>query len=119
MKLSDLSVKRPVFAAVVAMLSIGAGAQQEVAVARREAEVHRAEVEHNAAVGRFMRDKFGTAELYGWMAGQLAGSYFQTYQLAYELARAAERAYQYERGLDGSAVHIRPSYWDSRRSGLP
>ena len=95
-----------------------AGAQQEVAVARREAEVHRAEVEHNAAVGRFMRDKFGTAELYGWMAGQLSGSYFQTYQLAYELARAAERAYQFERGLDGSAVHIRPSYWDSRRSGL-
>jgi hypothetical protein len=66
-----------------------------------------------------MRNKFGSAELYRWMAGQLAGLYFDAYHLAYEMARSAERAFRFERGVpDSEPAHIRPTYWDSRRGGL-
>ncbi|GAA0953569.1 hypothetical protein GCM10009558_070570 [Virgisporangium aurantiacum] len=97
-----------------------AGAVQQVAVARREAEILDREIAHNESVATFMKDKFSTAELYGWMSGTLSGLYFQAYHLAYEMARAAERAFQFERGLPaGEATSfIRPAYWQSRRGGL-
>jgi hypothetical protein len=52
------------------------------------------------------------------MSGQLSGLYFQTYSLAYETARSAERAYQFETGAGEDSSFIRPTYWESRRSGL-
>jgi hypothetical protein len=43
--------------------------------------------------------------------------YFQTYHLAYELARSAEKAFQFERATT-NGTYIQPSYWDSKRAGL-
>ena len=37
------------------------------------------------------RTKFTNTELYDWMVGQLSTVYFQSYQLAYDLAKRAER----------------------------
>jgi hypothetical protein len=96
-----------------------AGAEQQLAIVRREAEVHAREVTHNQAVGALLKGKFTSAELYGWMAGRLSALYFQAYSMAYDTARAAERALRFERGLnDAEATCIRPLYWDSRRAGL-
>ena len=94
-------------------------ARQQLAAVQREADILELQIRHNAAVADFLTDKFSSAELYAWMAGQMSGTYFQTYQLAYETAKAAERAFQYESGMtEAEATYIRPAYWESRRSGL-
>ncbi|MFI6504874.1 neuraminidase-like domain-containing protein [Nonomuraea typhae] len=72
----------------------------------------------NAAVeDEFQRGKFTDAELYDWMIGQLSTVYFQSYQLAFDLAKRAERCFRYELGLSDSS-YIRHGYWDSLRKGL-
>ncbi|MFF5229691.1 hemopexin repeat-containing protein [Dactylosporangium sp. NPDC000521] len=91
-------------------------ARDQLSVARREADIQTRQIEHAEAVATFMRDRFTNAELYGWMAARLSGLYFQAYSLAYDLAKAAERAYQFEQGVTDS--FIRPTYWESRRNGL-
>ncbi|GFJ87055.1 hypothetical protein Prum_006970 [Phytohabitans rumicis] len=96
------------------------GATEQVAIARREADLLEREIAHNESVAAFLTDKFTNAELYGWMSGTLAGLYFQAYNLAYEMARAAERAFHFEHGRTAgeATTFIRPAYWQSRRGGL-
>jgi hypothetical protein len=105
-----------------AVVQIGhqvAGAEQLLAMAERERDVLAKEITHKQAVTSFLKDKFGTAQLYSWMSGQLGETYFQAYNMAYDMARSAERAFQFERGLDEADVrHIRPQYWESRHNGL-
>jgi hypothetical protein len=91
-------------------------AELQLAVAKRELEIHDRETAHAKAVTEFLTGKFAGPELYGWMVGQISGLYFQTYQLAYDTARAAERAYEAERGTAPGIV--KATYWDSRRKGL-
>src|SRR6185503_3938547 len=58
-------------------------------------------------------------QLYRWMSGQIAEVYFRTYQLALEQARRAERAYQFELGLDSTAApFVKTGQWDSLKRGL-
>ncbi|BCB78171.1 hypothetical protein Pflav_045810 [Phytohabitans flavus] len=96
-----------------------AGANQQLAIARAEAGLLEREIAHGESVAAFLRDKFTNVELYSWMSGELAGLYFQAYNLAHEAARAAERAFQFEQGVEGeAATFIRPAYWQSRRGGL-
>ena len=64
-----------------------------------------------------MRDKFTNQELYNWMIGQISGLYFQSYQLAYDVAKRAERTYRYELGLKDSSF-VEFGYWDSLKKGL-
>ncbi|WP_327085047.1 hemopexin repeat-containing protein [Nonomuraea sp. NBC_01738] len=92
------------------------GGEFQVAVARRELEILNKEIAHLEEMSAFLTGKFAGAQLYTWMSGKLAGLYFQTYNLAYEVARSAERAFQYEQGVSES--HIQPAYWESRRNGL-
>ncbi|NUP65612.1 MAG: hypothetical protein HOW71_25960 [Nonomuraea sp.] len=91
-------------------------AEARLAIARREMDILHQQISDQEAVTTFLREKFTGADLYQWMSGRLAGLYFQTYGMAADLARAAERAYQYERGATGGV--ITPAHWDSRRKGL-
>ncbi|WP_344879233.1 hemopexin repeat-containing protein [Nonomuraea antimicrobica] len=93
-----------------------AGAGFQLAIARRELELTNQEIAHAEAVVTFLTGKFTSAELYQWMSARLAALYFQSYHLALETAKAAERAYQYERGVDETI--LQPVYWESRRKGL-
>ncbi|MFI6323786.1 hemopexin repeat-containing protein [Nonomuraea sp. NPDC050556] len=93
-----------------------AGATAQLAMAQRELDVLNREIANQQEVAAFLRDKFAGASLYQWMSGRMAELYFSAYGMAYELARAAERAYQFERGTTESI--IKPVYWDSRRNGL-
>jgi hypothetical protein len=96
-----------------------AGAEQQLTAAQRELEIAGQQIADQAAVATFLKNKFGNAELYRWIAGRLAGLYFEAYHLAYEMARSAERAFRFERGVpDDEVALIRPTYWESRRSGL-
>jgi receptor-binding and translocation channel-forming TcA subunit of Tc toxin/ABC toxin-like protein/neuraminidase-like protein/putative peptidoglycan binding protein/virulence plasmid A protein len=86
-------------------------------IAGRELENHRRQLDDAREVEEFMRDKYTNQELYAWMVGQVAGIYFQTYQMAYDVAKRAERAYRYETGLQDSNL-IQFGYWDNLKKGL-
>jgi hypothetical protein len=94
-------------------------AARQLTVAQRDLDITEQQIAQNESVTTFMRDKFSNAQLYRWMSGQLSGLYLQTYNMAYDMARAAERAFQFERGVaESEAGFVRPLYWESRRSGL-
>jgi hypothetical protein len=82
----------------------------------QEMAIHQQTISQNQEVDQYYRQKFTSRELYQWMVGQLGGLYFQTYQLALDLARMAERAFQYERNTTNSYVNA--GGWDGLRQGL-
>jgi hypothetical protein len=86
-------------------------------VAEKELTNHELQIENAKAVDEYMRSKFTNQELYNWMVGQISGIYFQSYQLAYDIAKRAERAYRHELGLADSNF-IQFGYWDSLKKGL-
>ncbi|GAA5179464.1 hypothetical protein GCM10023322_09510 [Rugosimonospora acidiphila] len=95
-----------------------AAAELQVTIAQRELDILNRQATNNAEVTTFLTEKFAGVDLYSWMVGRLSTMYFQSYHLAYDTARAAERAYQFERGIDGGTSYIQPTYWESRRQGL-
>ena len=88
-----------------------------VAIAEKELRNHDLQVENAREADEFMRSKFTNRELYDWMVGQISGIYFQSYQLAYDVAKRAECAYRHELGLRESSF-IQFGYWDSLKKGL-
>jgi hypothetical protein len=88
-----------------------------VAMARLELEQHELAISSARAVEAYLQSKFTNQELYSWMLGQISAAYFQGYQLAYDLAKRAERAFQHELGLADSDF-IRFGYWDNLKKGL-
>jgi peptidoglycan hydrolase-like protein with peptidoglycan-binding domain len=96
-----------------------AGAQIRVAIAENELRNHGLQIDNATAIDDVMRGKFTNENLYQWMVGQVSGIYFQSYQLAYDLAKRAERCMQHELGLAyGETSYIRFGYWDSLKKGL-
>jgi hypothetical protein len=91
--------------------------QIRVAIAEKELENHEKQIEDSNAVYDFMKNKFTSRDLYGSMVSQISGLYFQSYRLAYETAKRAEKAYRMERCLTISNF-IQFGYWDSLRKGL-
>lgn len=65
----------------------------------------------------YMQSKFTNRELYDWMINQMSNVYFQSYQLAFDVAKRAERCFRYELGLSDSS-YIQFGYWDSLKKGL-
>ena len=65
----------------------------------------------------YLRNKYTNKELYVWMLSQISAVFFQSYKLAYDMAKRAEKAYRFERGVTSSNF-IQFGYWDSLRKGL-
>ena len=86
-------------------------------IAVKELENHRAQIAQAKEIEDTLRTKFTNQELYNWMVGQTAATYFQAYQLAYDVAKRAERALRHELGLTDSN-YIQFGYWDSLKKGL-
>ncbi|MEO0457922.1 MAG: neuraminidase-like domain-containing protein [Cyanobacteria bacterium P01_A01_bin.114] len=78
--------------------------------------MHDKELQQNQEVADFFRSKFTNGELRSWMVSRLSGLYFQAYKLAYDLAKAAEKALQFE--LPTTQTFITPGHWDSLKKGL-
>ncbi|MGH3978762.1 MAG: hemopexin repeat-containing protein [Pseudonocardiaceae bacterium] len=94
-------------------------AELALTAARRELDVLDRQITQQSEVAAFLRDKFTGAELYQWTASRLGALYFRAYGLAEDTARAAERAFRFERGLpENGTSYITPGYWESRRAGL-
>ena len=90
--------------------------QSQLTIAERDLTIHQATITQDKAVEAFLTDKFTSEQLYQWMAARLSALYFQTYTIALDLARAAQRAYQYE--LDRDTTFVNFEYWDAGRHGL-
>lgn len=85
-------------------------------ISRRDLEVHQTTLKQNAEKEAFLRNKFTNRELYQWLAERLSTLYFHTYNIAFDLAGAAQRAYQFELNTDQSFVNF--GYWDNLKKGL-
>ena len=94
-----------------------AAAEIRQAIAEKELENQDLQIENAKAVDSYMHDKFTNQELYDWMVGQIAAVYFQSYKLAYDVAKRAERAYHFELDL-ADPNFIQFGYWDSLKKGL-
>jgi hypothetical protein len=94
-----------------------AAADLRIKLAEKELENHVLQIEQSKEVDAFMRSKYTNLELYQWQIGQISGVYFQSYRLAYDLAKRAERCFRFELGLADSN-YINFGYWDSLKKGL-
>jgi Tc toxin complex TcA C-terminal TcB-binding domain len=94
-----------------------AAAELRIAMAEKELENHVLQIENAKATDAFMRSKYTNEELYQWQVGQISQVYFQSYKLAYDLAKRAERCFRFELGLQDSD-YIQFGYWDSLKKGL-
>lgn len=92
-------------------------AKIRVEIARLEREQIELRIEQALTVEEHLRARYASRDLYAWMQSQLAGVYFQAYQLAYDRAKGAERAFRFERGITSSG-YVRFGAWDSLRKGL-
>lgn len=86
-------------------------------IAERELANHGVQRANAASEDEYLHTKYTNDELYEWMISQLSTAYFQSYQLAHELAKRAERSFRYELGLADSN-YIRFGHWDGLRKGL-
>jgi hypothetical protein len=94
-----------------------AAAELRLAVAEKELENHALQTQQAKDVDAFMHSKYTNLELYQWQIGQISAVYFQSYRLAYDLAKRAERCFRFELGLTDSS-YINFGYWDSLKKGL-
>ena len=94
-----------------------AAAEIRIAIAEKELENHVAQIDNAKAVDAFLRSKYTNEELYQWQVGQTSSVFFQSYKLAYDLAKRAERCLRFELGLNDSSF-ITFGYWDSLKKGL-
>ncbi len=91
-----------------------------MAIAQQELRNHSLQVENSKKQLELVQTKFTNAELYEWMVGQLKTLYFQSYQMAFDMAKKAKYALDYELGIGGKETEsfIKFGYWDKLKEGL-
>jgi hypothetical protein len=94
-----------------------AGAELKIEMANVELENLLTQIDQAETEMAFLEDKFTNKELYSWMASQVSTLYFQSYQMAYDMAKRAEMAFRFELGLEDSSF-IQFGYWDGLKKGL-
>lgn len=92
-------------------------AQIRSVISEKDLENHELQMEQSQAVDEYMRSKFSSSQLYQWQVAQISGLYFQSYQLAFDMAKRAERCYQFEREYTAQPF-IQFGAWDSLKKGL-
>ncbi|MGB9454926.1 MAG: hypothetical protein WCB12_02720 [Bryobacteraceae bacterium] len=92
----------------------------KVAMAQSQLDDFDAKTQDAQNVAQFLLTKFTNQQLYDWMVGQISGVYFQSYQLAYQMAKRAEAAYNFDLANYSAAFvsFVQPSYWDNLHQGL-
>lgn len=93
------------------------GAKIRKMVAEKDLSTIEKQIENAKQVAAFMEDKFSNIELYDWMKTQVSDLYLQTYQMAFDIAKQAEKCYQHELAIfDTSFIGF--GYWNSLKKGL-
>lgn len=92
----------------------------KVTMAQSQLDDFDAKMQDAQNVAQFLLNKFTNQQLYDWMAAQISGVYFQSYQLAYQMGQRAEVSYNFDlANYDAAYVSfLQPSYWDNLHQGL-
>lgn len=91
--------------------------QVSLAIADEEIRQQRKMVDQATEVSDFLRTKYTNEQLYAWMDGQIRTLFYQTFSIANELAKKAQKVYRFERRAD-TTEYIGQGYWNSGREGL-
>lgn len=94
-----------------------ASAEKKIEIAQTEIDNQDLQINNSQAVQDFLSNKYTNQDLYQWLVGQISQTYFQSYNLACDVAKKAEKCLRYELGLENTS-YIKPGYWNSLRSGL-
>ncbi len=94
-----------------------AAAEIRLAIAEKDLENHDLQIEQSQEVDDFLKSKYTNEELYNYMVQQISSVYFQSYKLAYNMAKKAQKCFEHELGID-NASFIQFGYWDSLKKGL-
>jgi Tc toxin complex TcA C-terminal TcB-binding domain/Neuraminidase-like domain/Salmonella virulence plasmid 28.1kDa A protein len=86
-------------------------------IAQKEIDNQQRMIDNSQAVLDYLENKYTSAALYTYLDGQLSGLHYQAYTLAYEMAKKAEKLFQFERGMTDTSF-IQFGYWDPARDGL-
>jgi hypothetical protein len=86
-------------------------------IAESDLSAHDIQIQNATDIQTWMQNKFTNKDLYDWMISQVSNVYFQSYQMAYDTAKKAEKAYQFETG-DETSTFIHSGYWDDLKKGL-
>lgn len=95
-------------------------AKLRLEAAQSELAAHERVVDENSHKTEFLQNKHTSKELYDWGVQRISKLYFESYNLALQMARQAERSFSYELATNDDIVgtFIKPGSWDSLRSGL-
>src|SRR5262249_3245582 len=66
-------------------------AQIRLAIVQKELENHELQIEQAQAIDAYLHSKYTNQQLFDWQVKQVASLYFQSYQLAYDLAKRSEK----------------------------
>lgn len=94
-----------------------------LAISNREIEVQKLSLDRAVQIQEWHRSKYANETLYAWLENSFRRTFYETYLLVMQLARRAERAYQFEtaprNGTTPLPTYLAPSgYWDTARDGL-
>ena len=89
----------------------------KIQISEKELSNHKKQIENSKQVEQYLKDKFTNQELYQWMKEQLFSVYKESFNMAYDMAKKAEKCYQYELG-NGMTSFIQYGYWDNTMQGL-
>src|SRR5690606_37291891 len=92
-------------------------AELRVAIAEKELANQDLRIKQALEEEAFLKERFTNRQLYSRMVSQISTAYFQSYELAYNLARRAQRAFRHELGVE-DANFIEFGYWDNLVKGL-
>lgn len=92
-------------------------AEIKLQMAQHELSNHQQQIQNAQDIETFYELKFSRQELYDWMLDKLQGIHKQGYQLAYNMARKAEKAYQFELGIAQSNF-IQYGYFNDTYLGI-
>lgn len=93
-----------------------------LALAESEIRAQQQQIERAQEVQEWHRTKYTNATLYAWLENSFRTLYHRTFLLAMQLARKAERSFQFEMagrlGATNKSFLAPGGYWDSARDGL-
>ncbi|MCI5139735.1 MAG: hypothetical protein D3922_15300, partial [Candidatus Electrothrix sp. AR1] len=85
-------------------------------IAEKDLEIHKQQIEHADELDDFYKNKFTNLGLYTYLSTKLNRLYREAYNIAYDMAKMAEKAYQFER--DDSTIFVAGDNWQYDRAGL-
>jgi Tc toxin complex TcA C-terminal TcB-binding domain/Neuraminidase-like domain/Salmonella virulence plasmid 28.1kDa A protein/Fibronectin type III domain len=94
------------------------GAQIKEEISAINLSSHDVAIKNASDIQTWMENnKFTNQDLYDWMVNKISYIYNQSYNMAYDIAKKAEKAYQFETGNETSNF-IQFGYWDNLKNGL-